>query len=297
MKIMVTGSRGFIGKELVKELTKKNYFVKEFDLELGQDLLNEEEVRKAVNGIDVVIHLAALVDETAGKENLFRVNVKGTENLLEESAKAGVRRFIFLSTVGVMGDIKEKVNEEAAFNPKTDYEKSKAEAERKVNEFQEMIPVTILRSALVIGPNKYWKEIINLVEKGFPLIGNGKNKFQLVYYKDLVGAILFLLKRSQTENETFIVAEEEGKSLGEVYELIQKELGIKKEIKSVSPLKAKIMSKLVKGKTPLLNSAYIDRLVRIRDYNTNKFNSLGWNAFVPTTAAIRETIRELGLKK
>ncbi|MBU1120688.1 NAD-dependent epimerase/dehydratase family protein [Candidatus Micrarchaeota archaeon] len=297
MKIMVTGSRGFIGKELVKELTKKNYFVKEFDLELGQDLLNEEEVRKAVNGIDVVIHLAALVDETAGKENLFRVNVKGTENLLEESAKAGVRRFIFLSTVGVMGDIKEKVNEEAAFNPKTDYEKSKAEAERKVNEFQEMIPVTILRSALVIGPNKYWKEIINLVEKGFPLIGNGKNKFQLVYYKDLVGAILFLLKRSQTENETFIVAEEEGKSLGEVYELIQKELGIKKEIKSISPLKAKIMSKLVKGKTPLLNSAYIDRLVRIRDYNTNKFNSLGWNAFVPTTAAIRETIRELGLKK
>ena len=85
MKIIVTGSSGFVGKALVEKLRKKGHEVKEFDLSKGDDLLNKQQVKQAVKGVQVVYHLAAILDE---KSPLLKgVNVKGTEILLEKAAK------------------------------------------------------------------------------------------------------------------------------------------------------------------------------------------------------------------
>jgi len=295
LKILVTGSRGFIGSALVKELQRRGHFVKEFDLILGDDLRKKQHCSKAVKGMEIVIHLAALLEETASLSDLREVNVKGTENLLEASAKERIKQFIFLSTVGVMGGIKQKVSESAPLNPKTKYEKSKAEAEKIVLNSQELLPITILRSAMVLGPNSYWKEIISLIKKGFPIIGSGKNNFQIIYYKDLISAILFVLNNPKTENSLFIVAEEKGKILREFYSLTQKELGIKREIKTTPKFLALIPSFLYRfiGKKSILLPEHIERLVRERNYSIEKIKSLGWNPYWSTEEAVKETIKEL----
>jgi nucleoside-diphosphate-sugar epimerase len=290
MKILVTGSEGFIGRELVKELTKLKHEVIGFDLSKGQNLLNERDL-ELIKGVDVVIHLAALLNEKETEELMHEVNVQGTELLLEKCVEFKVKRFIYLSTVGVMGNIQKTADESFPLKPRTKYEKTKALAEKKVNEFQELIPVTIIRSALVLGPNKYWKEIVSLVKKNFPLIGDGKNSFQLIYFKDLVSAIIFCLNNSETENETFIVAEEKGKKLIEIYALIQKELGIKKNIRLIPVFLGKLLALLKRDS--LISLPYIERLTRKRSYSIEKIKSIGWKPRYSTEQAIKETIEAL----
>ena len=290
MKILVTGSQGFIGKELVKELKKEKNEVIEFDLIKGQNLLNEEHL-ELLKGVETVIHLAAELDENKSLEELNTVNVKGTEKLLEKCVKFKVKKFIYLSSTGVMGNISKQADELTELNPLTKYEKSKAEAEKKVNEFQELIPITILRSALVLGPNKYWKEIVSLVKKNFPLIGNGENKFQIIYFKDLVSAIIFCLKKFETENETFIAAEDKGKKLISIYSLIQSELGINKKIKIVPVFLAKIFAYTKLSK--FIRIEHINRLIRNRDYSIQKIAKLGWKPNYSTEQAIQETVKEI----
>lgn len=290
MKILVTGSQGFIGKGLVKQLRKEKNEVIEFDLIKGQNVLNEKDL-SLLKGIEAVVHLAAELDESKSLEELNEVNVRGTETLLEKCVKFKVKKFIYLSSTGVMGNIIKQADESTPLNPLTKYEKSKAEAEKKVNEFQELIPITILRSALVLGPNKYWKEIVGLVKKNFPLIGNGENKFQVIYFKDLVSAIIFCLKKFETENETFIVAEEKGKKLVSIYSLIQKELGIEKEIRLVPVFLAKLSALIKRDK--FFKSEHIDRLIRERNYSIQKIKKLGWVPKYSTEQAIKETVMEI----
>jgi len=295
MKILVTGSDGFIGKALVNEIKKTNNTVIEFDLGKGVNLLDEQHLTAALKGVDAVVHLAALIDENEDFKLMHEVNVEGTELLLEKCVEFKIKKFIYLSTVGVMGDITKKADELTPIKPETNYEKTKADAEKKVNEFQELLPITILRSALVLGPNQYWKQIIELIKKSFPVIGNGKNTFQLIYYKDLVSAIIFCLENKETENETFIVAEEKPKKLIGIYFLIQKELGIEKNIRTIPVFVARIYSFLSRNK--LMKKEYIQRLVRERNYSIQKIKGIGWAPKYSTENAVKETVMELMKKK
>ena len=298
MRVLVTGSRGMVGKELCARLKERNIEVREFDLALKQDLLNKKDCEEAVKGIHVIAHLAALLDESAGKQKLFTVNVQGTKNLLEAAVEARVPRFVFLSTVGVMGNAQGKANEETPLAPVTAYEQSKAEAEKLVLSFQETIAVTVLRSALVLGPNAYWKSIFKLIEKGFPIIGNGANRWQTIYYKDLVSAIVFALSREQTENETFIVAADEAPTLKELAELIAAELEVGGKIKTVPIWFGKTIAFFcgmlfaLMGKKFFFSSAHIERLLRNREYNLTKMRAYGWQSKTPLQIAVKQTIEE-----
>ncbi len=299
MKVLVTGSEGFIGKRLVEALRKKGIKVREFDLKKGDSLLDAKRLAKKIKGIEAVVHLAAELDENS--KTLFKTNVEGTEALLNTSAGEKVKRFIFLSTVGVMGELKKQANEMTKPNPVTRYEKSKALAEEKVEQFQELVPVTIIRSALVLGANSYWKSIILLAKKGFPLIGSGKNKFQLVYVDDLVEAIVFCLENKQTEGETFIVAEEKAVTLEEFYIHLRKLLGKKEKPIKIPVWLAKTISILyiticfLLNKKTLFRPAYIQRLQRERNYSINKIKEFGWKPMFNSLQALEKTIDELKL--
>lgn len=293
MNILVTGSRGFVGQKLVKELNAKGYKVSEFDLALGQDILSKEQCVNACKEIDFVFHLAAVLDEKS--ELLYKVNVNGTENILEACSKAKCKQFIYLSTVGVNAGVKGIVNEESSFKPVTQYEKSKAEAEKLVLEFQEMIPITIIRSALVIGPNKYWKQILKYIGKDKPLVGKGKQVWQTIYIDDLVSALTFVLEKKECMGETFIVAEKEKHSLLELFTEARKDLGLNEKSKHVpvwlANLKAKTDS--LRGKKSIAIKEHIERLARERNYNTEKIESLGWKAKVGMKEAVYKTLKEL----
>ena len=126
------------------------------------DITDIQQVRKAVKGNDYIYHLAAVLDETLPKKTLFDINVGGTLSILEACKEEKIKRLIYLSTVGVMGDIEGQADEKYPYNPETNYEKSKAMAERAVLEYYKRykLPVIIIRSALVYGPNQYTLKIL-----------------------------------------------------------------------------------------------------------------------------------------
>ncbi|PIN90867.1 nucleoside-diphosphate sugar epimerase [Candidatus Pacearchaeota archaeon CG10_big_fil_rev_8_21_14_0_10_34_76] len=178
MKVLVTGGLGHIGSKLIREYAKRddvelvrvldNFFVQRycslFDLPLnkkyefiGGDIKNKEDVEKAVKDIDLVVHLAAITDAPStinNEEETFRVNLEGTKNVLEASAKAGVKRFLFPSTTSVYGEAEGVVDEKTIdLKPASPYAKAKLEAESFVkNAYKELgIETIVLRKGTIFG--------------------------------------------------------------------------------------------------------------------------------------------------
>lgn len=275
MKIAITGSNGLVGKELVKKLKEKKHQIFEGN-HSNCNVMDKDQVKKLVSGADIVVHLAAKLDEHA--PDMFDVNVKGTENVLEASSKAGVKQFIYLSSIALFGNTPGLKNEESPLNPVTRYEKSKAEAEAKVLSYQEELPITILRPAIIVGDNTYWKKIIGIIRKGFPLIGASKNNWQLVCVSDVIDSILFSMNNEDCIGEIFIVAEKNPMSLRELAVFIREESGLKKPIKQVPFWLGQLVAffngflKII----PLLEPAYLKRMNRDRHYSIKKFEKIGW---------------------
>lgn len=297
MIALVTGSSGFVGKRLVKRLLEKGFFVKEFDREKNKDILNKDQLMQEMRNTDIVFHLAAVLEEDHPK--LFEVNVEGTKKALEAAAENRVKHFIFTSTTGVMGDINDSADEQTPSNPKTPYEKSKAEAEKLVLSYQEVLPVTIVRPALVLGPNKEWKKIIEMIAKNAPLIGDGSNAWQVIYVDDLVEALVFLAAKEEALGETFIAAEKNPKTLREIVEFVRNKKKASGKLKTMPVLLAKIMAffsttlSKITGKKPFFTKEIIERTTRLRHYSTKKIEALGWKARHSTFEALEKTMNEL----
>lgn len=302
MKILVTGSSGMIGKEIVRQLKERKIEVIEFSRENGMDILNAEQLEKNMRGCSAVIHCAAIIDDSKQKQEIWKTNVEGTKNVLDAAAKERIGRMVFLSSVGVYGNSSGAKNEETPLNAETNYEKSKAEGEKLVIESQELVPFTIIRSALVIGPNEYWKQIFKIVQKNVPLIGKSENHWQTIYYKDLANAIIFLLFLDAAENETFLVASDEKPTLKELVEMMRSQLGIKGKIKTVPEWLGRILVALngillaAQGKPNILSGRHIDRLLHERNYDLTKVHAYGWKAKYSVQAALKETYSELQKK-
>ena len=302
MRILVTGSSGFIGRYLVETLRKKKHTIIEFSRDEGDDITSSESVAKKMKNVEVVIHLAAELDEAKGWEKLHAVNVQGTHNVLEAAEKAKVEQFIFISSVGVYGHTVQRRDETSELEPETLYEKSKLEAEKAVQEFQEVFPVTVIRPALVLGPTPYWAQVFKLVRKGFPLIGKGKNAWQMVYVKDLVEFILHCVGNEDAFNETFVCAEKEAHTLREIINMVAEIQG-KKHVRSVPASIGTIASYFflahgkITGKKPLLSPAHVKRLSKHREYSIEKAEKLGWKPAYSTKAALEETYSELQKNK
>lgn len=291
-KVLVSGSNGFLGNYLCRALVQEGYALIGYDRNEGKDITDFETLKKSLDGVDYVFHLAAELDEKS--RELKKINVEGTKNILEASAKQRVKKFIFLSSVGVMGRFEGCADEGFAYNPITPYEKSKAEAEKLVLAYQEAVPVVIVRPALVLGPNSYWKEIIGMIEKKFPILGNGKNSFQTVYIKNLVEALMIVFRRGEI-GEVYIAADNEIPTLEELYINISKELGADEKPRHANALLAKALAPLL-GKG-IVSSEHIERLVRNRCYNNSKLKKLGFVQRYPLLLAIKNTVAEIKMKE
>ncbi|MFH1391278.1 MAG: NAD-dependent epimerase/dehydratase family protein [Candidatus Diapherotrites archaeon] len=287
MKIAVTGSNGLVGKALVKKLKAKHFDVIECNRQ-NCDVTKTEQVKKSLKGANIVVHCAAKLDEHAA--DLFDVNVKGTENVLEAASENGVKQFIFLSSVAVFGKTHGLKNEETEPNPETRYERSKWEAEQKVLSYQEIFPVTIFRPAIIIGKGHYWDKIIKIIRKDFPLIGDGSNHWQLVSLENVVNAILFSINNENCFEETFMLCDDEAMTLKELAEFIRKESGMKKPLKKVPLFLGKIIA-FINGYlkiVPLLDLDYLKRMVRDRYYSNKKIKSLGFDFKFSTKESLRK---------
>ncbi|MCX8158361.1 MAG: NAD(P)-dependent oxidoreductase [Candidatus Diapherotrites archaeon] len=287
-RVLVTGSNGFLGKEVCKILKEKDYEVIEYDRNLGCDVLDRNSLEKVVSKANYVIHLAAKIDEK--DKDIFKVNIDGTRNILEASAKNKIKKLIFASSVGVLGNFEGCADENYPYNPITTYEKSKTEAEKLVISYQEAVPVVIARLALIFGPNKFWKFVIDSVKERFPIIGDGKNKFQTIYVKNAADAIVFLLERGEI-GEIYNVADEEIPTLEEFYVKISEEFNIKDKPRHINYYLAMFLLPIkTKG---FIQPELVKRLSKNRCYNIEKIKSLGYKQKYSLERAIKDTIKEL----
>lgn len=316
MKILVTGGTGFIGSRLVKRLKRKNK-VKEVTVlstskkgEKGKvkfvkgDISNPYIFNK-INPVDVVFHLASIIDEEVPIKKMRKVNVKGTDNVLNFCKKKNVNQLVHVSTVGVYGKIKNPpANEDTSYNPQTNYEQTKCEAEKLVLEYKNKSDtnLTIFRPTMVYGPNSYWLEILKKAKKKFPLIGNGNNHFHTLYVKNLVEALLLALKNKKSYGKIYNVADEKVHTYKESYKIMCEELGVEFPDKEIPIWLAKSLAwgfeikGKITGKSPLITKTHIERLIRERYFDISKIKKeLNYKPKWDFRKGIRETIQELNL--
>ncbi len=232
-RILVTGATGVAGPALVHQLLKKGYQVKIFsrhclnykgfpsEVERYQgDILNPEAVSQAMENIDAVFHLAAKLHDIKGlspEETYLEANVEGTRLLVNAARSAGVRRFIFFSTINVYGASAPRhcFDERSPVCPGEIYSESKVKAENIVLDAGHCDPdgafcVVILRVAAVYGKGmkgNYNLLIRYLANKGFLLLGSGENRRTLIFDKDLAQASLLALECSGAGGQIYNITD------------------------------------------------------------------------------------------
>lgn len=221
MQVLVTGANGFIGKALCVELARHGHGVREARRDNIGDIGEQTDWHDALSGIDAVVHLAARVhvmqDAASDPLAAYRAsNTLGTRKLAQSAATAGVKRFVYISTVKVHGEATpgRPFSDTDPVHPQDPYAVSKHEAELALQQTSaaQGMEVVILRPPLVYGPNVRGNfiRLLRLVEKGIPLpLGSVVNQRSLIYLGNLVDAIRLCLTHERAAGKTFLLSDGE----------------------------------------------------------------------------------------
>mgnify|MGYP001600960897 CR=1 FL=1 len=310
-KVLVTGVNGFIGRHLYLFLKEKGYFVRGAVRNNARDVFGVDEHihvgdideltnwQQALAGVDTVIHLAGRVhvmnDPAADPVAAFRkVNVLGTERLARMAAKAGVRRFIFISSVKVNGEgILRAYTEKDIPAPQDAYGISKREAEDALAcvTAETGLEVVILRLPLVYGPGvkANFKNLIKIAGAGLPLPFKGiNNQRSFLYIGNLVDAITTCITHPLAAGETFMVSDGQDISTPELIKMIATAMKKKAVLFSLHSGILRALCRIV-GKSDELEKLTGSLLV-----DNSKIKSLlGWKAPWTLEQGIRKTVKEI----
>ncbi|MGF1872913.1 UDP-glucose 4-epimerase family protein [Photobacterium indicum] len=244
-KILITGVSGFVGAALASHLEQTNSFalLRTTRLETGTnklaiDFSDDFNVENELDSVEAIIHCAArvhLMEDDANNplEAYRQVNTLGTLRLAQQAADAGVKRFIFLSSIKVNG---ESTQPEYLFTPNilsvpTDpYALSKYEAEVGLLKLAEDtgMDVVIIRPPLVYGQGvkANFASMMNVVRKGIPLpLGAINNARSLVYIDNLIDLIVTCISHPKAANQVFMVSDNQDVSTSELLRKIAKAMG------------------------------------------------------------------------
>lgn len=249
MTVLLTGASGFVGKALLKTAQQRSLKIRPVFRSMDSAKVHPEAVlvsgldgaadwSQALKGIDVVIHAAArahIMQEEAldPLAEYRRVNVEGTLNLARQAAAAGVRRFVFISSIKVNGEATAPgrpftANDAPA--PEDAYGLSKAEGEAQLKQVAQEtgMEVTIIRPPLIYGPGVKGNlaSLIRWVCRGLPLPLGGvtHNRRSLVGLDNLVDLILVCADHPKAANQTFLISDGEDLSTTELLKRIGKAL-------------------------------------------------------------------------
>jgi len=283
--ILVTGGTGFIGGHLLSALSKQNLQVtlavrnhSSNELNLSYKIVRVNEIdgntdwTEALKEVVTVIHLAArahqLNDQSINPEAEFlRINCEGTNNLVKQAIAAGVKHFIFISSIGAMATLSDTIiSEESPCQPDTPYGRSKLSAETALIELcrNTQMNWTILRPTLVYGPNNpgNMKRLFALVTKKLPLpFGSMLNSRSLLYVGNLVDAIIKCIEDARAKNQTFIISDGEDLSTSELIFRMGNAMGEKILLLSFPPSLLRLAAKMIKKEEVadrLLGSLQVD---------------------------------------
>jgi len=235
LSLLITGGSGFVGRALVKSLGDQ-----QMHLATRSDLVRWGNV---FMGTTIIVHLAARVhvmhDTKVDPLAAFRaVNVDGTLNLARQAAANGVRRFIFVSSVKVNGEITQlgqAFAETDAPNPQDAYGLSKHEAEQGLRQIatETGMEVVIIRPPLVYGPGvkANFAALMHAVKRGWPLpLGAVHNLRSLVALDNLVDFIVTCLTHPNAANQTFLVSDGQDLSTTELVRGLARAAGVSERL-------------------------------------------------------------------
>ena len=254
LKVLVTGSGGFIGSHLTEELVRLGHNVKAFvfynsfnswgwidsfpkeikdEIEIfSGDIRDNNGVRTAMEGIDIVYHLAALIGipySYHSPDNYVDTNIKGTLNVLQAARVLGSERVLISSTSEVYGTAQYvPIDENHPLQGQSPYSATKIGADRIAESFFRSfgLPVTIVRPFNTFGPRQSARAIIPTIIiqllNGYKKIklGDLKPTRDLVYIKDTVNAYIEIAKSEKTIGEEINISTQSEISIGELAQLI-----------------------------------------------------------------------------
>lgn len=223
MTILVTGATGFIGRRLCEQLLLRGRSTRAIfrravpppiagiDWRPLPDLVaNQADWLPVLEGSDCVIHLAALAhqigrDATENRHEFHRINVDGTANLARACVEAGVRRFIFMSSVAAIGAAESAADAD-------EYGRSKFEAEQAIEAAfaNTDIDWCIIRPPLVYGPDNpgNMARLLRLIATGIPLpLAAIRNRRSFIYVENLADAIISVVDHPHPIRDRFVVSD------------------------------------------------------------------------------------------
>ncbi len=229
--LFLAGGTGFVGTALLEALLRQGLSVrclardqqkalslKEKGIEphIG-DITDRDSLKDALKGVDTVVHLVGIMEGSPA--DFKRIHVDGTENLINEALRAGVKLFFYQSALG------------ASIKGDTAYEKTKAMAEEIV--ISSGIPYIIFRPSLIIGRwDGFTKKLMTLI-KNLPIIpvpGDGRARFQPLYIEDWVRVFLRAVIEQKVKNRIFEIGGPEHLTYNEIIQTLMDAMGIKKPV-------------------------------------------------------------------
>ena len=237
MKVLIIGSEGFVGNNLVDGLSQNHEIICADQLENSThqnyhqlDVTNLDEVQKIVNNVDVVIDLAAhsLVSSLDGSITNAKVNIIGLLNILESCRKNQIKKIIFTSASSLVGEPKTfKVSEEHEATPKTAYGITKLTSEHYLRLYSELygLKYTVFRFFNIYGPfqkNGLIPTLYNRIISNQPLtiFGKGDQIRDYVFIKDIIEYFEKGISSSDSDNLVLNMGTGEGTTIKELIKVL-----------------------------------------------------------------------------
>ncbi len=329
MKNLVTGATGFIGSFIAENLVKKGEHVRALvrntsdtallkdlgvDIFYG-DLTDSRSVKEAVKGMDKVFHSAAMVGDWMPRKEAYKVNVEGTRWLVEAAVEEKVERFIFVSSLAVLGMRDHHGTPDNAPRTKANdiYADTKIDSEALVEEYGRLynLPFTIIRPGFVFGPRdkKVIPRMVDFIRRGkFIFIGKGDNKINMIYIENLADIIVKASTIDRAIGQIYNVTNDSGMTMKDLAFMVSDLWGLKRPRKHIPKKAAYVICNMFESfarltnskKTPLFNKTRLKFLSLNLDFDISKIKrELSYSPHVDMLEGLKRTKEfiEVGNKK
>ncbi|MES2675604.1 MAG: SDR family oxidoreductase [Pseudomonadota bacterium] len=308
MRVMVTGAGGFVGSAVLHKLISLDIPVCgvvrtatsgcSTEVTVKGDMDATTDWADTLKDIDVVVHCAArahiMDDKAKNPLAAFRKNnVEATLNLCRQAANAGVKRFIFISSVKVNGEAttsNQKFSADDLPAPLDPYGISKWEAEQGLRMLasETGIEVVIIRPPLVYGSRVKgnFQSLLKLAKTGIPLpLGDISNRRSMIFIENLVDFIVLTLKHPAAANETFLVADEDDLSTAQLLQELRQFMKVPVRIFSVPQICLYCLGSVTR------TTAIVERLCGSLCLDVTKTkNMLGWKPTFTAREGLQQTV-------